>query len=146
MKKTVVILAAGAALTVAGCKGRPEPTVNPPVPDTTAPPPDTIEPEVLNPEVPIRTANPPRPDLPGDGPLPTWDSVTSNHPAGATNPPLPVLAITADGSACYKEWYDPRMVPEEARALGGRVLDEGETSSGTQVQCDQQRVDALLSR
>ncbi len=147
MSRTVVILAAGAALTVAGCRaGREEPTTNPPMPETTEDPaPDTIVPEVLDGSSgPIRTSNPPPPQLP-EAPLPAWEDVPSGHPEGATNPPNPLLAVTAGGPECFKEWYDPRAVPEQARAMGGYVLAEGATSEGTAVQCPQDRVDALLS-
>ena len=157
MRRTVVVMAAGATLTVAGCRaGREEPVTAPPAesaestevatPDEgSTPAPETIVPEVLSPsEGPIRTANPPRPVTPES--LPAWEDVESGHPEGATNPPIPVLAVNADGSECFKEWYDPRVVPEQARATGGRVMTEGESSEGTQVECPQERVDALLER
>lgn len=103
-------------------------------------------PEVITPSSgPIRTMNPPPPQLPG-ALLPTWESVASNHPEGATNPPIPVLAISADGTECFKEWYDPRMVPEQARAMGGHVLLEGAISEGTAVECPPDRVEALLGQ
>ena len=156
MRRTVVILAAGATLTVAGCRaGREEPVTSPPTepaestevatPEVVTPEPETIVPEVLNPsDGPVRTVNPPPPTLPTK--LPTWEEAESGHPEGATNPPIPVLAISADGTECFKEWYDPRTVPEQARATGGRVLTEGESSGGTPVVCPQERVDALLEQ
>lgn len=149
MRRAVVILTAGAALTVAGCRaGRDEPVTNPPPVNTNTetPAPDTIVPEVMTPNGgPVRTVNPPPPQLP-DAPLPTWESVPSGHPEGATNPPIPVLAVSADGTECFKEWYDPRAVPEQARAMGGHVLAEGATSEGTAVQCPEDRVQALLGQ
>ena len=140
MHRTVVILVAGVSLSVVGCRaGREEPTTNPP-------PPETIVPEVLNPgDGPIRTTNPPPPQTPTSL-LPAWEDVPSGHPEGATNPPVPVLAISADGTECFKEWYDPRMVPEIAREHGGRILSEGETSEGTAVQCPRDQVDTLLGQ
>jgi hypothetical protein len=78
--------------------------------------------------------------------LPTWEEALSSHPEGATNPPIPVLAIHPEGTECFKEWYDPRVVPEQARATGARIMTEGESSEGTQVQCPQERVDALLGQ
>lgn len=145
MRRTIVILAAGAALSVVGCNGRAQPTVNPPPPEVpTAPAPDSLEPVIVNPNGPIRTSNPPPPQLPP--PLLEWGAVASNHPEGSTNPPIPVLAINADGSECFKEWYDPRVVPQAARESGGRILTEGEVSEGTPVQCPQERVDTLLGR
>ena len=95
--------------------------------------------------------NPPSPnhhlDLPGVVPapaLPTWDEVRSDHPEGATNPPAPLLAITADGSTCYKEWRDIRGVPPEIGRAGGRILAEGEASTGTQIACPAERVARVL--
>jgi hypothetical protein len=70
--------------------------------------------------------------------LPTWDEVESGHPPGATNPPLPMLALSADGEHCYKEWLSPMRPTDqlvEAIKIGGRVLAEGEQSTGTEVQC-----------
>lgn len=72
--------------------------------------------------------NPPAPALPA------WDDVGSGHPEGATNPPMPVLAVDAAGR-CFKEWWDPRRVPTDAREGGRRVLAEGEASTGVEVQC-----------
>ncbi len=154
MRRSVVILTAGAALTVAGCRtGHDGLQTNPPgtVASTETPAPETIVPEVIAPEVgapndlPIRTSNPPRAQLP-ESVLPTWESVSSDHPEGATNPPIPVLAVTADGTECFKEWYDPRTVPEQARAMGGYVLDEGSRSGGTLIQCPAEKVKTLLEK
>lgn len=158
MRRTVVILAAGASLTIAGCRaGREDRVTNPPpveptqttqtpeAADLTRPAPGSIVPEVPSPEgEQIQTANPPPPTLPAV--LPAWEDAVSGHPEGATNPPVPVLAINPDGSECFKEWYDPRTVPEQARAIGGRILAEGESSEGTQVQCPRERVDTLLGQ
>jgi hypothetical protein len=85
--------------------------------------------------------NPPPPDLPGgDGPapastLPTWESVESGHPEGATNPPRPVLAVTQDGR-CFKEWVGGMMPPDpNVMSDGGRVISGPGDTSGTEVQC-----------
>ncbi|MDG1479019.1 MAG: hypothetical protein P8R54_05475 [Myxococcota bacterium] len=148
MRRAVVILTAGAALTVAGCRaGRDDPATPPPADASTeAPAPESIVPEVMTPSGgPIRTVNPPPPQLP-EPTLPTWESVTSDHPEGATNPPIPVLAVSADGTECFKEWYDPRTVPKQARAMGGYVLDEGSRSGGTLVQCPAEKVKTLLEK
>ena len=158
--RTVIILVAGAALSVSGvgCASHEPPATNPPAPEEEGsegegsaaaaevvpeglPAPNTIVPAVL-PGTPIRTTNPPRPTLPQE--LPTWDAVASGHPAGATNPPVPLLAITADGESCFKEWYDPRAAPRDAMQAGGRILAEGEESSGTAIACPEDEVKALL--
>ena len=161
----VVPLLAGAALTVSGCQRHP---TNPPTPDTVLDPsPDSINeqpaavesddetadeevpPQILPPEVfeiPM-TSNPPGPltSTPGQLGLPTWDEVASNHPQGATNPPMPILAISADGKTCAKEWADPRSIPPQVMGNGGiRVLGDGETSDGERIVCPQDRVDAFL--
>lgn len=117
----VRILAAGAALSIAatGCKKEPEVTVNPP------PPPE-----------PPTNPPPPEPEPEPASDLPTWESVESGHPKGATNPPMPVLAITEDGAHCYKEWRGGMLPPDpEVMAVGGRVLTAGQTSDGTETQC-----------
>lgn len=105
-KPVVAVLFAGVSL--AACAKDPVLTHNPP------PPP---EPTTMNP--------PPT--------LPAWEEVASTHPAGATNPPMPVLEVK-DG-ACYKAWYDPRAMPMDARGKGARKVSEGEEPRGIQVQC-----------
>ena len=134
----LVTLAAGAALTVAGCGGsrstpdetpttKPLPPSNPPAPEapepTANPPaPETPEPAtVANPPPPgaphpVMTANPPPPA----GPVvqarmaerspdrPSWDEVPSGWPKGRTNPPSPVLVVTPDGR-CFKSWEGGMM-------------------------------------
>lgn len=94
-----------------------------------APEPNTLPPG--NPPAPGPTE--PEPGPPSAA-LPTWDEVRSTHPEGATNPPLPVLAVDSEGR-CYKEWSDPRRVPPEVREQGYRALPAGEASTGTEVQC-----------
>lgn len=83
-------------------------------------------------QTPVTTGNPPI--EPSVSSLPTWDSVASGHPEGATNPPMPVLAVTPDGR-CFKEWRDPRMMTPELRADGGRILTSAAETTGTEVQC-----------
>jgi hypothetical protein len=102
--------------------------------------------EPLTAPEPIHTSNPPPPpriEMPADA-LPSWDDVASTHPPGATNPPAPILAITADGKQCFKEWRDPRVVPSEARTTGGRILAAGEQSDGTAIACPEDRVRKIL--
>lgn len=99
---------------------------------------------------PIRTNNPPGPEpLPDTPPapdktLPSWDEVESGHPAGATNPPVPLLAVTKDGQHCYKEWYDGRAMPAGEIRAGGRVIDGPGDTKGTEIACDPERVKQVL--
>lgn len=133
----VRVLAAGAALTLAGmgCAKDEPPTGNPPPPP---PPPMTTNPPA-QPDGP--PAGPPGGDgnigdgEPQTGELPTWESVASGHPAGATNPPMPVLAVTTDGR-CFKEWRGGMIPPDpEIMAVGGRVITGPDQTEGTETQC-----------
>ena len=54
--------------------------------------------------------------------------------------------MTADGSACYKEWYGPWGKKPAGMQDGGRILAEGEVSPGTQIQCPEERVQAILKK
>lgn len=116
-KPIVAVLFAGASL--AACAKDPTVTQNPPPPDP----------------VPTTTQT--------SSGLPSWDSVPSGHPEGATNPPIPVLEVK-DG-ACFKAWYDPRAMPIEARGTGARKLGPDETSSGTQVECTAELLAKVLT-
>lgn len=83
---------------LAGCESGKDDrrTVNPPPP----PPPETATAA----PTPVIARNPPAPEPPSDSPdLPDWDDVPSGHPAGATNPPSPVLQLHPDGR-CFKSW------------------------------------------
>lgn len=125
------VVAAGTALAfgAAACSGNNPPTSNPPPPD--------IEHPLMG--------NPPPPDE--DPPtLPTWESVESGHPEGATNPPIPVLEVTADGAHCFKHWQSPMIRDGEMRTLGGRVLATPQEAKGTEVACPTEQRDALLAR
>ena len=133
----VRVLAAGAALTLAGmgCAKEEPPTGNPPPP----PPPTGMTPPPTQPAPPA--AGPPGGDgNTGDGAaqagaLPSWESVGSNHPKGATNPPMPVLAVTEDGR-CFKEWRGGMLPPDpEVMAVGGRVISGPDQTQGTETQC-----------
>ena len=128
----VRVVAAGAALTLgaAACGKGEAPTSNPPPP----------------PEPPV-TQNPPPPEPPPAPAtaLPAWDDVASGHPEGATNPPIPVLEVTADGQRCFKHWQSPMIPDREAIQLGGRVLEAASAARGVEVQCPEDRRDALLA-
>ena len=112
----------GVALTVSACEKTPEPLPgNPPLPVTSDPPVVTQAPE------PAPTSD-----------LPTFDSVKSGHPEGATNPPYPLLIVTREPPACYKDWL-PGMIqpPDEVMQTDGRVVDTpAQVPQGAvQVQC-----------
>ena len=115
-------------------------TVNPPPP--AAPPTIATPADATQPPQNI-SINPPAPTPPPEA-LPSWDDVPSPHPAGATNPPAPILAATADGEACFKEWRDIRGMALEGISPNGRILAEGETSPGTPIACPADRLQALL--
>ena len=118
-RSIVRILTAGVALSIGAC-GKDKPTTNGPG-----------EP----------TRNPPAPGLP------TWDEVESGHPEGATNPPSPVLEVTADGSRCFKAWH-PGMMPWEPEMveLGGRVLTSASDAKGTEIICPEDRKAEILQK
>ena len=132
----VRVVAAGAALSLAAtaCNKPEKPFINPPPP----------------PERPV-TENPPAPEpapAPDPAPastLPAWDDVESGHPEGATNPPIPVLEVTADGLRCFKHWQSPMIPDRDAIRLGGRVLDDATAARGVEVQCPEDRRDALIA-
>lgn len=75
---------------------------------------------------------------------------TVGAPPGATNPPFPVLVVTRDTGACYKEWFGGMIPPPpRQRAAGGLVLEttaEVAEYNGTQVQCPPGQPAALLER
>ena len=141
-RSVVLPLLAGAALSVggaactAGGPGGPVVTSNPPPP----PEPDEVQ-EVGTPESAeeMIATNPPPPELEGEGPtsaLPTWDAVESGHPEGATNPPMPVLIVQADGERCWKDWSDPRRMDREVMTKGGKVVDDASGAEGaTEITC-----------
>jgi len=152
----ILSLAAGAALSVAGCgkKNSEE------VPIGNPPPPEPEEPDKPQPPDEPIMANPPGPGNPNptgagagapdppaqasddevrerlrtaDADLPAWDAVKSPHPEGATNPPSPVLIVTPDGE-CFKRW-EGGMIPTG----GDRVEVVTADGSTTQIQCPADR-------
>ena len=145
----VRVLAAGASLTLGGlgCAKEEPPTGNPPPPPT-------------SPDGPATATHPDGPAVgpPGGGAhaqddagsrdattLPTWESVASGHPEGATNPPMPVLAVTEDGR-CFKEWR-PGMLPPDptVMAVGGRVITGPEQTAGTETRCPPHAAEVLAA-
>ncbi len=120
----------GVGLTVTGCHSAAPPEVNPlevPPPDVVVNPPSPTVPEVA----PVVVRNPPPPQL-----LPTWESVLSGHPEGATNPPSPVLIVARASGDCFKDWRGGMMrLPEDVRRAGGMVVATIAEATGTQVQC-----------
>lgn len=123
----VRVLAAGAALSVAAsaCSGKDTRTENPPRPE---PPP----------------GNPPPPEA--DSNLPEWDDIESDHPKGATNPPIPVLVTTEDGRRCWKHWRSSMLADRDLIELGGWVVTSPEEAQGVEIQCPAKERDALLAK
>ncbi len=85
----------------------------------------------------------------GDGAaLPGWDDVPSPHPPGATNPPSPVLLVTAEG-ACFKQWVSP-MLPRELHE--DRVVDACPSADpavgdcGTAITCPPKAAELLAAK
>lgn len=127
----VRVLAAGALLSLSSVACRKDMvTANPP-------PPEDPQPLPGNPPIP-EVAQPP-------SALPTWDAVASGHPVGATNPPIPVLEVTADGAHCFKAWQSPMAPDRSVFDLGGRVLNSAEEARGTEVQCPEDKKAELLA-
>jgi len=95
--------------------------------------------------------NPPPPDVPEppapeEANLPTWDAVASGHPEGATNPPMPMLLVSEDGTRCWKQWNDPRRFDPVAAKHGGKlVADESEAEGATEVACPDHAKDVVAS-
>lgn len=121
-RRVIVALSAGLALTVQPACRSSSKAPDGPVPDGV-------------PEVPAPGPAPaPAPSASPDGAaLPTWESVRSSHPEGATNPPRPVLIVDPDGR-CFKDWESGMIRPEPH--TDDRVMacpDPG--MCGTQTQC-----------
>lgn len=142
----------GVALTLNACQKPPTVTHNPPAPDpdptiaeVNAPPPNEIGPTMNPPPPPenpppLPIGNPPAPSLP------TWDSVLSGHPEGATNPPSPMLIVSRSPEACFKAWTGGMVPPPpDVMAVGGRVVDTPAMASGTQVQCPEGQPAKLIA-
>jgi hypothetical protein len=124
---TVLSVAAGASLTI-GCGPKAAPAD--PAPPEGAP---------VIPEAASAAAATPVPVV--DPSLPTWDSVESGHPEGATNPPFPVLILTPEGD-CYKDWVSPMKGPSPNDR--DRVQACGPDECGTRVQCPPDAVDRVM--
>ncbi len=149
MKRFVVVV--GASLL--GCAPAKLPSVNPPPPEPVVTPPELVP----TPPLPVMTdgghdgiaelvatPNPRRP-------LPTWDSVSSGHPTGATNPPYPVLIYATEPQECFKAWRGGMMppAPDERKAGGFVVKTRVEAleivRGGVQVACPEGEPARLLA-
>lgn len=123
MKRSASALVLPVGLFLAGCAAHAAPVevATPPVPTSNPPPPDA-------PPIPPPT-NPP-------APLPTWDAVGSGHPAGATNPPSPVLLRT-EGGRCFKQWVSPFLPApyHQDRTTACPSVDEVVGTCGTEIVC-----------
>ena len=80
--------------------------------------------------------------------LPTWNAVLSGHPVGATNPPRPLLVVSREPEACFKQWVGGMVRPDpEAAALGGHVVATAEQGAtlGVAVLCPEGEPARLLA-
>lgn len=138
----------GVALTVGAChKAPPPPTEGAPPAYHNPPPPQDPAPQPPSDPPAQPPTNPPAPPNPLPSTLPTWDSVASGHPEGATNPPYPILVVTADTHACYKVWRGGMIPPPaDVRIAHGRVVATAAeiAERGTEVQCPPEQPDTLL--
>lgn len=136
-RAVMIPLLAGVALGASGCSGKDIVTENPPPP----PPEPELSENPPPPDIPEAPGPPGSPEVgPTDGgeqaALPEWDAVASGHPEGATNPPMPVLYVSEDGSRCWKGWSDPRAMDREVMLNGGKVIsDPADADGATEVAC-----------
>lgn len=124
----------GVALSVAGCHREVPPiSQNPPAP-VDAPP---IA------ELPADPVAAP----PTDANLPTWESIRSGHPEGATNPPYPLLVVSKSPPLCFKGWLPGMIKPDdEVMEISGRVVaTPASVGSAVPVQCPEGQPDKLLA-
>ena len=54
------------------------------------------------------------------------------------------LALSADLTHCYKEFWQKRSLHPHVRKFGGRLLEEGEKAMGPEVQCASTQKDQLI--
>lgn len=99
-------------------------------------------PEPAAPEAP-RNPEPPAPPQPS-GALLAWEDVPSPHPAGATNPPRPVLVVTPE-RRCFKRWVSPFLPPEQARERV-EACDPAQVDCGTEITCPPRAEDLLAGQ
>jgi hypothetical protein len=121
----------GVALVMSACE-KTTPPAEIPVEPTEVPP--------GPPGGPIPTHNPP-------ATLPTWESVISGHPEGATNPPSPVLFVSKAPQACFKVWMGGMIpFPPDISQAAGRVVETpADVEQGTEVQCPAGQPETLLA-
>lgn len=143
LSNTVRVVAAGAALSLSACDPQRQPTAVEPLPPPDNPPaqPGEEPPAVPDAAPPQVYSNPPGPE-----PLPTWESVRSGHPDGATNPPSPVLVVTQDGLTCYKAWRSGMRPPDMMEdRYGGWVIEAPDPNMGTEVICPPQAAEVIAA-
>lgn len=142
MRKSNSVPVVVLGLTLGAAQACTGPGAPPPEPIHVNPPPVEPAPEpglATNPPEPVGEAPEPEP-APG---LPAWEAVPSQHPPGATNPPIPVLLVSPEGR-CFKQWVGP-MVPFPARR--DRVEPCTEPGDcGTEVVCPAERAAPLLEQ
>ena len=139
LSNTIRVVAAGAALSLSACDRQRQPTGTEPLPPPDNPP---AQPGEAPPPPPM--GNPPGPQA--EQVLPTWESVRSSHPEGATNPPSPLLIVTEDGLTCYKDWRSGMQPPDpQEDRYGGWVISAPDPNMGTQVICPPDAAEVLAA-
>ncbi|MCK6520330.1 hypothetical protein L6R49_02710 [Myxococcota bacterium] len=130
MSSTFRVVAAGAALSLNACDRQRTPSGGEPLPGN--PPAQNGAEATPTGDAPeVRFTNPPEQTGP-----PTWNEVRSSHPEGATNPPSPLLIVTADGATCYKAWRPARQPPDPVESqYGGWVIPAPDPNAGVEVVC-----------
>ena len=91
---------------------------------------------------PVTTVNPPPPEIPPPPDkikppnilhsLPTWDDISA--PEGLSEP-FAILALSTDGSKCYKEWHTKSSLSANVIENGGRILSAQDKIIGRLIQC-----------
>ena len=131
----------GVALSVSACHHDAAPPPSKPPEPVYENPPPPVDPVA---EVPV-TPTPVDP-APVDAALPTWESIRSGHPEGATNPPSPLLVVSKDPPLCFKDWLPGMIKPDpEVMDLNGRVVaTPASVGRAVPVQCPPGQPAALL--
>ena len=74
--------------------------------------------------------------------LPLWDDLEA--PSDVYQP-VAALALSYDHSICYKEWFQGDSLHPHVRKYSGRILNQGEGSTGRMIQCPEERKKELLN-
>ena len=98
------------------------------------------EPKQTDP-APIITKNPDIPTVEMPQGLPSWEAL---EPPEDIRQPVAALALSSDHNICYKEWFQGDSLHPHVRKYGGRILSEGEGSTGRMIACPEDKKTALI--